>query len=641
MSYKCISKATPLLLAYSLFLIGCGGGEEATTSTDNTTTNNDTPPVVGTPVVNNPTGPSITDNYTALRTFYVDYENGDDYLEGTSAATAWKHAPGDPDAQGIADQTLQPGDMVLFNANVTYRGVIRVNTNGSEANPIIYKGNGWGTGKAIIDGSEPLVNWTQCSSAADCGGNSNWANIYYATAPSGTTALTSNLYQDNNMLYVSQHPNPPDPFFMDNHSSYQTVSGLTSTTATDPWFASSGGSELVGSYAFVWRSVNEVDFRKITAFNATENRITFNALGAAPYSQTSRYKVAIANNLNDTILDRAGEYYFDENTRRVYLWPVGSINPNTANITISVRGTSFNLGSNSHIVIDGFRIQKGIGTAISNNLTGESGIVVSNNEIVNWRSDNFTNLISIRGVNSALIANNYLGQNARLRGIVVSGDNISISNNNMVKLGRTPIAYFGGSHGEIVGNNISDSTGVHSNGISVYLGATDILVARNTVFNSNIPLTVQDVSNLKIINNIFHGDNSQPVMACWTGSSSNLSIKHNLLLASGSWGGGFYNQQGTINGLVIKNNIIDGMDVMAGDISHNIYTRSRSSLSTGETVVTNLDTLFVDPANHDYHLLSTSPARDAGTEANVAEDFDQNSRPSGAAPDIGAYEYIP
>lgn len=128
-------------------------------------------------------------------------------------------------------------------------------------------------------------------------------------------------------------------------------------------------------------------------------------------------------------------------------------------------------------------------------------------------------------------------------------------------------------------------------------------------------------------------------MACWSGNSSNVVIKHNNLLAGNSWGGGFYNQQGNITGLEIKNNIIDGMDAMQGDISHNIYTRTQSSpLGTGEFIVTSIDFIFLDPSNHDYQLLSGSPAIDKGTDVNILEDIVLKKRPVGLAPNIGAYE---
>ena len=50
--------------------------------------------------------------------------------------------------------------------------------------------------------------------------------------------------------------------------------------------------------------------------------------------------------------------------------------------------------------------------------------------------------------------------------------------------------------------------------------------------------------------------------------------------------------------------------------------------------------LFVNPSGYDYHLLSTSPAIDAGTSTDApSTDLGGNPRPSGKGYDIGAYEY--
>ena len=51
--------------------------------------------------------------------------------------------------------------------------------------------------------------------------------------------------------------------------------------------------------------------------------------------------------------------------------------------------------------------------------------------------------------------------------------------------------------------------------------------------------------------------------------------------------------------------------------------------------------IFVDPANHNFHLLANSPAIDAGTNTGIATDYDGTARPQGAAYEIGAYEYTP
>jgi hypothetical protein len=47
---------------------------------------------------------------------------------------------------------------------------------------------------------------------------------------------------------------------------------------------------------------------------------------------------------------------------------------------------------------------------------------------------------------------------------------------------------------------------------------------------------------------------------------------------------------------------------------------------------------FVDPAGFDYHVITTSPAIDAGVDAGVARDIDGDPRPIGGGYDIGADE---
>lgn len=49
----------------------------------------------------------------------------------------------------------------------------------------------------------------------------------------------------------------------------------------------------------------------------------------------------------------------------------------------------------------------------------------------------------------------------------------------------------------------------------------------------------------------------------------------------------------------------------------------------------------MDYANHDFHILATSPYRDAGTTCTATTDPDGNPIPAGSAPCIGAFEWVP
>jgi Right handed beta helix region len=89
-------------------------------------------------------------------TYFVDFSAGSDTADGKTQTTAWKHAPGDMSASGMASATtLKPGDVILFKGGVAYQGTVNVTTSGTMASPIVLEGGAqqaWGTGQAIIDG---------------------------------------------------------------------------------------------------------------------------------------------------------------------------------------------------------------------------------------------------------------------------------------------------------------------------------------------------------------------------------------------------------------------------------------------------------------------------------------------------------
>jgi hypothetical protein len=154
--------------------------------------------------------------------------------------------------------------------------------------------------------------------------------------------------------------------------------------------------------------------------------------------------------------------------------------------------------------------------------------------------------------------------------------------------------------------------------------------------------------------------------ASFYGASSHIVFTNNLFAHGGAWGlcvhqitdveaynNTFYDiayhGAGFRDGAsgIVRNNIFmnvessywasDGGSV-TGDF--NIIMNSSAPDTPGANDLVDIDPMFVNPANNDFHLLTGSPAIDKGeARQDVPTDHDGISRPQGAGWDIGAYEF--
>ena len=139
--------------------------------------------------------------------------------------------------------------------------------------------------------------------------------------------------------------------------------------------------------------------------------------------------------------------------------------------------------------------------------------------------------------------------------------------------------------------------------------------------------TTTNVSNINIYNNVIADTTNQA-----------LTFNNNI--------SGHYS--GTNN---IKNNIfwLNGYDIQdetTGNevfaettISYNLFKTGHSTETEGTSAVVTATDPFVNYGAWDFHLTTSSPAKDAGVDVGLTRDYDGYTVPRGAAPDIGAYEW--
>lgn len=596
-------------------------------------------------------------------TYYVDFEGGSDDSDGLSVQAAFKHAPGDPAAAGKAKAAaLAGGDVVRFKGGVEYRGTVVVPWSGQEGRPIVYDGNaggGFGAGMAIVQGADPVAGWKKAASAQDVGGNPNWQRLYYTHLDAGRTFFGFSLYEGDTYLNVAQDPDPEIPFYHDRLNTYlRTATANQSSLADANYFTRKDEHYYDGAYIALFVRPAAIQYRRITKYEPAEHRVAFEAHRSQLYGGARGHQYSLLNSLK--FLNRPGEYVIEEAAKgerpRLVLWPhkPGATGPE--GVTISARRYGFEIKGASHVAIQGFRIlQQGGDRAagiVKSGAEPARDIVIRDNEIARVRTyPNRSAAIAMGRVEAGVVERNDIHENAYCAGLMLTHFDNSVARGNLLrKNGSTAIDYYNCHGSRIERNVIRDNLGMHANGITMYVGCTDILVQGNECYNAN-GVTTNDGNNIVIRNNIFDGGGAHTVMGLWaSGSMNNLTIVNNLIL-NGSrekdWHAGIYiGNKG--KGWVIRNNVIDGV---AGEIqadaqfSHNIYTRlgdaqKGRALGKGERVVEDLRKLFVDPARRDYRTRPGSPAIDAGTDVGLKEDFAGTRVPQGQAPDIGAYEHV-
>jgi hypothetical protein len=289
--------------------------------------------------------------------------------------------------------------------------------------------------------------------------------------------------------------------------------------------------------------------------------------------------------------------------------------------------------------------------------------------------------ISIRGLDRTTIQvvnNTFTGSGYGWSTISTHGDNILLEGNTCDIEGNTVgtqgHCYYI-SHGTNITVRHNVATGMTGYGIHVFDQRRsedppdferlikDVIIEGNVCSHSKeragIILAAYDharIENVLIRNNVVFSNTTNGIVV--RSDSKDVYVYNNTVYGNDGDGisinyGGM--ADGTIDGIVIRNNLLDtsghgtvyhvnnAVDEPTVSLDHNLYWPGPPNLNhVSDAHPVTGDPQFVDPAGQDFHLLSASPAIDAGvTITQVTDDLDSNPRPLGSAYDIGAYEYVP
>src|SRR5882724_5956183 len=379
------------------------------------------------------------------------------------------------------------------------------------------------------------------------------------------------------------------------------------------------------------------------------------AAGSATQPWRTLQKAANTVRAGDLVIVRAGHY------AGLYLTTSG-----TATDPITFHGEpgaivdtqnpttqdGINLEGASYVVIEGFTVtgvpRAGIRAVLNHHVTirGNTGDLNGRWGILTGFSDDI------------LIENNVMSRSQAEHGIYVgnSGDR-PVIRRNVVWGNRANGIHMNGDLSQggdgIISGAVVEGNVIHDNGVAGGSGINcdgvqSSIIRNNLLYNnhaSGISLYQidggQPARNNQVLNNtIVMASDARWALNIQNASTGNV-VRNNILFNQQSFRGSIAISADSLPGFVSDTNVI--MDRFSADGGDTRVTLAAWRSATGQdmhSIIATPAALFVNFAGNDYHLSSTSPARDAGaTLSNVTDDREGAPRPQGPASDIGAFEF--
>ncbi|HZZ69894.1 MAG TPA: right-handed parallel beta-helix repeat-containing protein [Phenylobacterium sp.] len=500
--------------------------------------------------------------------YYVNFASGNDNADGRSAATAWRHAPGDPSATGVpAARKLAGGDAVYFAPGVRYRGGLILNGSGTAERPIVFTSAPGGQ-PAIIDGSDPAQSVRPCRSAEDCGGAKDWAKLVRADF-GRSLPHDAALFTETEPLFPAQSPNAHDIFNSDQVDEYLPVNGadLAKGIAHLPGDIAKGLATPGEKSLALWINSNQIVYRDITSLDGEVAHFDPTGLG---FFSDRPDRIAVVG--HPSLVDQPGEYaLIEDRSAAVVDMPKGA-----SQIFFATGRGGIEVLGHSNVVVKGLTFEnmaddgKSIraGIAVANSTGSPTGLKIVGNRFRNFRMLKGQGPIILHGVDDVLVADNDIETVALGSAMRISKcSRIMIRGNHIRRIGRTGVMLMADTNAEVAENTVSESRGVHGNGLSVYLDNRDIRIVANTIVDSIRPATFKgnkdgQPNNILFAHNLFVGSaDSDAAITSWGDRAHGVTIEDNVLM-----GGKVGARLSTVDlAVTVRNNLTDGVATKGKD----------------------------------------------------------------------------
>ncbi|HEC84294.1 MAG TPA: right-handed parallel beta-helix repeat-containing protein [Thioploca sp.] len=288
-------------------------------------------------------------------TYYVSSSDGNDANDGTSEATPWQTI--DKANSVILDENSS----LLFKRGEVFRGGI--NTKKFRAGITF---GAYGTGEnPIIAGSVEIKGWTKTTPGS---------KVYEADV--SALPLTDNgiehLFVNGELMTIARYPNvdsPADKNWLNVDASAGkdafTDPALVAYSKPDGYWK--GATLRIRTYSWYYKVF------EITGYKASNGKITAagSGLGGGAFP-LDEWGYFVDGKLEE--LDHPGEWYYDADAKKVYIYPKNGANPNNLLVEGSTYGTGVSVywhEDNSTVENLTFRhfTSKGVSIIISDNIT--------------------------------------------------------------------------------------------------------------------------------------------------------------------------------------------------------------------------------------------------------------------------------